>query len=153
MTWSHGCSLGRTTAGPAKGDEQHDGVAPLSVYPGIFWALENTLAWWDWGFGLGGSWAEQVRAALPVGSYLNIKCHLDIKQVLVLPQVPSHLVLGVSQVVLQLHDGVLQRQGCSGPCFGAGTSPAGFLLCHCRDREAAMGSWSTMAHPTRSLGS
>lgn len=82
-----------------------------------------------------GDWAwevarqSRVRAALPVGSYLDIKGHLDIKQVLVLPQVPSHLVFGVSQVVLQLPDGVLQRQGCSGPCFRAGTFPTAFLLC------------------------
>ena len=82
-----------------------------------------------------GDWAwevarqSRVRAALPVGSYLDIKGHLDIKQVLVLPQVLSHLVFGVSQVVLQLPNGVLQRQGCTGPCFGAGSFPTGFLLC------------------------
>lgn len=72
---------------------------------------------------------RRVRAALPVGSYLDIKGHLDIKQVLVLPQVPSHLIFGVSQVILQLPDGVLQRQGHSGAHFVAGTSPTGFLLC------------------------
>jgi len=72
---------------------------------------------------------SRVRAALPVGSYLDIKRHLDIKEVLVFPQMPSHLVFGVLQVILQLPDGVLQRQGCLGTCFGAGTSPAGFLFC------------------------
>lgn len=72
---------------------------------------------------------RRVRAALPVGSYLDIKGHLDIKQVLVLPQVPSHLIFGVSQVILQLPDGVLQRQGHSGPHFVAGTSPTDFLFC------------------------
>lgn len=82
-----------------------------------------------------GDWAwevarqSRVRAALPVGSYLDIQGHLDIKQVLVLPQVPSHLIFGVSQVILQLPNGVLQRQWHSGLCLGAGTSPTGFLLC------------------------
>lgn len=46
--------------------------------------------------------------ALPVGSYLDIQGHLDVQQVLVLPQVPGHLGFGVAQVILQLPDGVLQ---------------------------------------------
>lgn len=71
---------------------------------------------------------SRVRAALPVSSYLNIKGHLDIKQVLVLPQMPSHLTFGVSQVILQLPNCVLQRQVCSETCFGGVTSLMGFLL-------------------------
>lgn len=47
----------------------------------------------------------------PVGGDLNIKCHLDIKQVLVLTQVTGHLPLGALQFVVQLVDSLLQTQG------------------------------------------
>lgn len=122
-------------AGTGRGEEQH-----RHVYPDIFQALEkypSLLGSGDWAWEVARQ--SRVRAALPVGSYLNIKCHLDIKQVLVLPQVSSHLVFGVSQVILQLPDGVLQRQRCSVPHFGAGTSPVGLLLCPLQSQGSCNG--------------
>lgn len=43
----------------------------------------------------------------PVGSYLDIQGHLDIEEVLVLPQVLSHLTLQVPQLSIQVANGIL----------------------------------------------
>uniref|UniRef100_A0A0E9XFY2 Uncharacterized protein n=1 Tax=Anguilla anguilla TaxID=7936 RepID=A0A0E9XFY2_ANGAN len=44
---------------------------------------------------------------LPVGGDLDVQRHLDVEQVLVLPQVLGHLVLHAVDVVLHAGDGVL----------------------------------------------
>lgn len=43
----------------------------------------------------------------PVSSYLYVKGHLDVEEVLVLSQVMRHLALQVPQLGIQVADGVL----------------------------------------------
>lgn len=46
--------------------------------------------------------------SLPVSCNLNVQRHLDIQQILVLPQVTSHLTLSGPQLILQLGHAVLK---------------------------------------------
>ena len=49
----------------------------------------------------------ELKAGAPVSCYLYVKSHLDIEQVLILPQVLSHLALQAPQLGIQVADGVL----------------------------------------------
>lgn len=50
---------------------------------------------------------KHVLSDLPICRYLNIKSHLDIQQILVLPQVTSHLTFSAPQLILQLRYAIL----------------------------------------------
>lgn len=54
-------------------------------------------------------WMTWTVAGAPVSCYLYVQSHLDIEQVLILPQVLSHLALQVPQLGIQVTNGVLLR--------------------------------------------
>lgn len=60
-----------------------------------------------WSLNLSGLTQGSSPSEVPVSCNLNVKGHFDIEQVLVLPEVARHLVLGVPQVTLQLPNAVL----------------------------------------------
>lgn len=52
----------------------------------------------------------EVSRNIPVCCNFYVQCHLDIKQILILPQVTSHLTLCGPQLILQLCHAFLSRK-------------------------------------------
>lgn len=60
--------------------------------------------------GTGDGGGGVLKKSLPVSCNFNIQCHLDIEQILVLPQVTGHLTLSGPQLILQLRHVVLKKK-------------------------------------------
>ena len=78
-----------------------------------FFTSELDILTCDWVFSMRISPSPALLSfqQLPVGGDLHIQRHLDVEQVLVLPEVARHLVLHVGDFRLQPGDGVLEAAG------------------------------------------